>query len=272
MHNIDKKESVFLFKDGRLFAAEEKLIKEYQVFHWHDFYEIEYVLEGEGEYIINGTSFEIAPNMLFFSTSSDFHEINFYVPTKIITVQFHPIFIEQRFRNLISGPIVLTDSKGVYINYLKPICEYQSLKDECGEIFVKNMLNATLFLLVASSDNADVKKDFVINERFQQTLRYLNNHFTEELSLSKVAKEINMSPEYLSSFFKKHSGQKLSDYISELRLKHACNLTMSTDIPINEICFMSGYNSYSHFIRTFKKKYGDSPNHMRKIYQKSIKK
>lgn len=235
--------------------------------HWHDFFELEYIIDGDGEYIINGVAHKIDKNIMFLSTPSDFQEIVFNTQTQIITIQFMPEMICREVYRELNKPIVLNDKDGVFLNYLNPLCTYGSTTGQYNESFIKHMLNATLFLLMFQSNTVTGKKVYEVNEYFHQTLVYINNHFTEQLSLNDLAKRVNLTPEYLSRLFKKHSGQSISNYVSEIRLNYAYNLVINSQIPINEISDSSGYNSYPHFIRTFKEKYGDSPNRLRKKLQ-----
>ena len=273
MGDISKKESKYLFNEKKPFCVMERTLTTYQSFHWHDFYEIEYIIEGDGDYAINGISHQITANTLFFSTPSDFHEIIFNHPTKLIKIQFLPEFMNTNFLNHITEPIILKDSKKMFLTFFDYICKYSSRNDKFSTQFIKDMLNSLLFLIMSSSDKCIGEKAYTTNRHFQQALKYINNHFTEPMSLQDIAKQVNVSPVYLSSLFKKHSGQKISDYITSLRLNHAYNLIKNTNIPINEVFYLCGYNSYPHFIRAFKAKYEDSPNHLRKtLHQKEFEK
>ena len=261
---IDKKEAKDLFNDKRLFTVKQVTLTQYQPFHWHDFYEIEYILDGSGEYIINGIAHEIKPQALFFSTPSDFHEITFHNPTTIIKVQFLPEMINSDLYSLLDTPVVLNDEDNAFRLYLAHIYTHSKNFDNYSQLFINHIINALLILITTSRNQTDGKKLYTVNEHFHKVLSYINNHFTEEISLHELSKKVNLSPDYLSTLFKKHSGQKISDYITTIRLNHAYKLIKNTNMTINEICYSCGYNSYPHFIRTFKAKYGNSPNQMRK--------
>ena len=266
MASITKYESAELFA-GEAIKTEIKTMTYYQPIHWHNFFELEYIVEGDGECIINGVSHKIESHTLFLSTPSDFHELKFNKDTKIINLQFLPEMLNPEIYHILKNPIVFNDSKAAFFNYITPICSYGPQSGNYNKMFVKYMLNATLFLISSQYIHNTGKMVYQINDYFHKTIMYINNHFDEELTLADLAKKVNLTPEYMSRIFKKHSGQRLSDYITNVRMNHAYNLVINTVLSINEIAVASGYNSCPHFIREFKKKYGNSPNKLRKEYK-----
>lgn len=252
---------------GETIATEIKTLTYYQPIHWHNFFEMEYILEGDGEYIINGVSHKIKDHTLFLSTPSDFHEVKFDRSTKIINLQFLPEMLNPEIYHILKNPIIINDDKAAFVNYLTPLCTYGPRSSNYNKAFVKYMLNAALFLAASQYTSNVGKTVYQINDYFHKTIMYINNHFDEELNLADLAKRVNLSPEYMSRLFKKHSGQRLSDYIINVRMNHAHNLVVNTALSINEIASHSGYNSCPHFIREFKKKYRYSPNRLRKEYK-----
>ncbi len=262
--SIEKKTKNDLLVENELFSVEKVKLTQAQGLHWHEFYEMEYIIEGSGKYIINGISYKIEPGVLFFSTPSDFQEITFDSATLIIKLQFLPEFIDLNLLKQLTGPMVLSDENNIFGNYIFQINNLMQNKSRYSSLFAMHTASL-LYILIINSDNIiEGKQKYTINQHFHKLLTYINNHYTEELSLESLSKRINLSPDYVSTLFKKHSGQKISDYITTLRLNYAHKLIQNTDNTIIDICFLSGYNSYPHFIRAFKKKYGDSPNNIRK--------
>ena len=66
--------------------------------------------------------------------------------------------------------------------------------------------------------------------------------------------------QYLSSIFKQNIGIGFCEYLSDIRLRYATTLLTEKQNNITEICEACGYKNISHFIRSFKKKYGTSPS------------
>jgi|GEM_PF-2557472 AraC-type DNA-binding domain-containing proteins len=88
---------------------------------------------------------------------------------------------------------------------------------------------------------------------------YINEHLYNDISLDRVADEMNISANYLGKLFKKSSGINFTEYLTECRLSEAAKLLKETKLSVNEIANKLGYSSTNHFIRIFKEKYGDIP-------------
>ena len=93
--------------------------------------------------------------------------------------------------------------------------------------------------------------------------KFIEEHSAEELSLSKVAKATNISPNYLSEKFKEVTGINFVDYINRIRFERACRLLQDVDVRVSEIAFAVGFQSLSQFNRVFKKLSGKSPSYYR---------
>jgi AraC-like DNA-binding protein len=89
--------------------------------------------------------------------------------------------------------------------------------------------------------------------------QFIEQHSGEELSLSKVANAVNISPNHLSEKFKLVTGMKFVDYVARLRIEKARHLLRNGDLRISEIAFAVGFQSLSQFNRVFKKLLGMSP-------------
>ena len=85
----------------------------------------------------------------------------------------------------------------------------------------------------------------------------------EELSLTRVADFVNISPNYLSEEFKRVTGSKFVDYVARARIEKACKLLSNSNLRISEIAFEVGFQSLSQFNRVFKKLSGKSPTEYR---------
>ena len=89
--------------------------------------------------------------------------------------------------------------------------------------------------------------------------KYIDEHSREELSLTRVAKAVNMNANYLSENFKKVTGIKFVDYVAHARFKNACDLLQNSRLRISEIAFAVGFQSLSQFNRVFKRFSRKSP-------------
>jgi AraC-like DNA-binding protein len=89
--------------------------------------------------------------------------------------------------------------------------------------------------------------------------KFIHEHSDEELSLTKVAKAVNISANHLSEKFKEVTGLNFVDYIARTRVGKARDLLRDRQLRISEIAFAVGFQSLSQFNRVFKKLSGKSP-------------
>ena len=92
----------------------------------------------------------------------------------------------------------------------------------------------------------------------ERAAHYMENHFGESVSIAALAGEMNITPRYLSSLFKKEFGKTPQDFLLEVRLEHAKGL-LSIGRSVSDAAFASGYADAFVFSRAFKKRYGVSP-------------
>ena len=93
--------------------------------------------------------------------------------------------------------------------------------------------------------------------------KYIEEYSGEELSLTKVAKLVNMNANYLSESFKQVTGINFVEYVARTRFANACNLLLNANLSISEIAFAAGFQSLSQFNRVFKRLSGKSPTEYR---------
>ena len=105
--------------------------------------------------------------------------------------------------------------------------------------------------------------DSPANHLAMEAVKMVYQNYCKPITLGTVAKELYVSPQYLSKVFKNMVGVGFSQFLSELRLKHAAYLLTSTVRPITAICFECGFGNLSHFLRRFKQKLGVSPSDYR---------
>jgi AraC-like DNA-binding protein/ligand-binding sensor protein len=92
---------------------------------------------------------------------------------------------------------------------------------------------------------------------------FINENYTEDLSLEQVAKAANMSSFYFCKMFKKYTGVNFTEYLSRVRIERARNLLLNPNLRISEIAYEVGFQSLTHFNRVFKKVLGQSPTDFR---------
>jgi AraC-like DNA-binding protein len=93
--------------------------------------------------------------------------------------------------------------------------------------------------------------------------KYIEEHSCEKLSLSKVARIVNMNANHLSENFKQVTGLNFVEYVACARFNTACDLLRNGNLRISEIAFAAGFQSLSQFNRVFKRFSGKSPTQYR---------
>ena len=93
--------------------------------------------------------------------------------------------------------------------------------------------------------------------------KFIEEHSGEELSLRRVAKAVNIHPNYLSENFKQVTGINFVEYVARTRFEKACRLLHDGDLRISDIAFAAGFQSLSQFNRVFKRFSGKSPTQFR---------
>lgn len=93
--------------------------------------------------------------------------------------------------------------------------------------------------------------------------KYIEQHSAEELSLTKLAKTVNMNANYLSEKFKQVTGTNFVEYVARTRFANAVVLLRNPNLRISEIAFAVGFQSLSQFNRVFKRFSGKSPTQYR---------
>lgn len=109
---------------------------------------------------------------------------------------------------------------------------------------------------ISKSKSAVVKK----------AVQYIVEHATqEELQLQDVLKHVGMSRASFSRHFQTAVGQSYTQFVQSIRLETARNLLLTTDKPVTEIAYASGFSNLSHFNRLFKKRWAMSPRSLRSL-------
>lgn len=97
----------------------------------------------------------------------------------------------------------------------------------------------------------------------EDSIAYINDHLTQELSLEELAAQAALSPFYFSRLFKRETGFSPHQYILATRISNAKFLLQSTGDSVKTICFTVGFSSESSFCTAFKKETGVTPSEYR---------
>lgn len=130
-------------------------------------------------------------------------------------------------------------------------------KDKFEEL--ENYLKEMVIVICSGKENTKKKSKIV-----EEIVHYVENNYYKNISLRELAENkyfVNYS--YCSRLFSQETGMNFSKYLIQYRLKKAKTLLENKDMKISFIAFEVGYNDVSHFIQSFKKSYGLTPEEYR---------
>jgi YesN/AraC family two-component response regulator len=102
-------------------------------------------------------------------------------------------------------------------------------------------------------------------------VHYVNEHFSQPLTLETLAREIGVNKYHLSHLFSEKIGQNFRSYLSGIRLSYACSMLSETNRSVSDIAEESGFESQRTFFRVFQKKYGTTPLKYRRSKQQELR-
>ena len=132
--------------------------------------------------------------------------------------------------------------------------------------FRDNDLSALLDRLLVEIGRVLSIKDTGVG-RLHKSVRYINEHFTEQIRMTELAKIENMCMTTYNLHFKKYVGTPPTKYIIKLRMQLAIDLLLNSELSIQEISLRCGYNDYNFFTKVFKGEIGVPPTEYRKGFK-----
>lgn len=101
------------------------------------------------------------------------------------------------------------------------------------------------------------------NKRIDKIISYINSNYTRSLSLKEIAEMASMNSSAFCRYFKENTGKTLLQYIMDMRVGYACKLLAVDGMDISQIALECGFDSITHFNRTFKQLTGLTPTQYR---------
>lgn len=125
-----------------------------------------------------------------------------------------------------------------------------------------------LEILLNEVSRSGIRKDVSnsdLSELAEAAKRIMDLRFSDNISASDVAAELNCSRDYLSKVFRKTTGRTLLQYINYLRCRQAAMLLAFNSHSVKEIAFFCGFNDLPHFRKLFYRQYSVTPGEYRRI-------
>lgn len=231
--------------------------------HFHDFFEMEYILSGSGTYTVDGTAYPVEAGDLFFLTPLNFHCVDIRC-AELYNVMFSGNICSGTFlQSLTKNAPIALKTKGqtghCFEVLLQELC--QSADDQ--ELSI-TLLNAILGKLERETVKESREKNLNAVSRAEL---YILTNFRNEISLNEVANEVALAPTYFSRLFKAKTGVNFKTYLNNMRFEYAKKLLDHSDMTVMQVCADCGFKDYPNFIRRFKQHTGLYPAQYRKSRQ-----
>lgn len=240
--------------------------------HRHCFWELILFQRGEGIHTINGIDYPFHPGDLVLLAPSDIHQLRSADGTTFDSTKVgftYNIYSNQlkdicRFDHF---PVTVSLCDG---DYAKAVSLLELLTDEFAapqlpgsDVFSINILEQLLVLIIRNLPEQK-NTQTLDTKSARKILLYIQQHFSEPITITEVANALNYSPKYFGKLFVKQMGVPFQEYLNSLRLNYAYHLIQYSDRSIIDICYETGFSSPTYFSKMFKQKYGVSPNTLRK--------
>jgi len=268
-----------------------KIKYEHQVLkkHTHDFYHMFYIKKGKGIMHIDENDYDICENEIYLCPPGTYHGMTAQedIPVSVIEIKF---------------TISHEDLQKLIFNMQKRIkCNtydfYLKLEELLKEAFYKSSLykeiidtgfTKLLLELARSAKNENHSYSAVVNGIFKNNsmetikdgagssavlknvLEYINNNYSEDITLKQLAEVGAVSPGHLNKIFKEAFNMSPMKFINNFRLDKAKELMMYSDFNISQISELVGFSSIHYFSRFFKKKENMTPNEYRENVKDNI--
>jgi len=139
-----------------------------------------------------------------------------------------------------------------------------------GRLYVDSLAVSVASRLVSAhssiAQRPDEQNGGLGGRRLKQTLAYIEDHLSEDLSLSRIALVAGISASHFKTLFRESTGVPVHQYVIKRRLEHAKTLLMEGDLSIAEIALATGFSHQSHLARHMRRTSGLSPRAMKRLF------
>lgn len=242
---------------------------EESVIHTHHFTELFYVVSGKGKFMANDRFFPIQTNDMIIVNPNVSHAEYVSGDTKLEYIVLGIDNLQFSFRGSkgLEGYQIssLHANKDEVFLYLRQILREVQDKEDNYEIICRNLLECLVYFLsrkTKSSLSFEASKRTLKECRFIE--QYLDEHFSENITLQTLSNITYMNKYYLGHAFKEYKGMSPINYLIKRRIQEAENLLETSNYSIAKISHAVGFSSQSYFTQVFRKEKGISPNQYRR--------
>ncbi len=234
--------------------------------HWHDYYEIEVVTEGTGQYYLNNESITVSPGFASLLNFMDYHAMTATTPMEVLLLQITPTLFPDELKDTLlreNNPFCTKldeDNLKIIRDLVYAACHARQKAEPNHRLLA---YSAVLYVLTVMSNQEAVALKKQAPSLTNRALGYINKHFSEDISLTDVAENCSVTPNHLGAQLSQTIGMSFSEYLTRLRLQNACYLLSKTKASVKSIAQESGFRSATYFSQVFKKGFGCTPREYR---------
>ncbi|MEH7493008.1 helix-turn-helix domain-containing protein [Neobacillus niacini] len=217
--------------------------------HLHRGFELLFVVDGEMEVIISQKSHQLKTGQFLLILPYEIHSFitksHSQANICIFSPDYVPIFQKMIENSSLENPVFNLSLEANTLISKTLFKDNQNLLEQ----------KASLYLLLSElmGQTRLIKGEIQDPELLHRLLTYIQEHFTETISLKSIAGTLGCSYNYLSKYFNTHINMSFVDFLNETRVNYACYLLIYTEKNITEIAFLCGYESIRSFNRNFVK-------------------
>lgn len=246
--------------------------------HHHDFFEIYLFLSGNVDYSIESRNYHLLPGDVLLISPSELHQPRFPQGTEV-TYERIVLWIDKALLSSLSSPrtslsacfdtedphhtnlLRLTPSQQDSIKFMMlSLINETTNPDYGGDLSSMSILVSLLVQInrIAQSNILRYEESDKAATLVRNVLEYINEHYTESLSVDSIANQFFVSKYHLSHEFKRLVGTSVYRYVHQRRLVIAKQM-LSDGVPPTIVSQRSGFKDYANFYRAFKNHYQISP-------------
>lgn len=268
------------FNPHLLYIAKRKAMED-GVDHIHDFMELTYVLSGKGKYIVEGKEYLVSGGDLLIGNPGLHHQF-IVTDEKEAPLEVYIGVSDLHFVDMPRDSIVLMDNqpilhcKSELRQELNQLChlmvaEYQTRKS--GRYYMLRAYLMQMLLLIVREIRGEKEEEqngYIFESKnksyiVKKIITYLNENYASHISLDEIARNMYLSPVYISKLFKEETGESPINYLIQIRLDKAKDILLTDNYgSIKSVASAVGYEDVYYFSKLFKKYYGVAPAYYRK--------
>ena len=215
-------------------------------------YQLLYTVSGTGCCFINGKTYNIRKNNLIYLSPNTPHEYHSTSKWETLYITFNGFGID-KFLKSESSVHFIPDSFDFAEHYRK----LYSLRQN-PDLYKESSIALYSFLLSLTEQLSNPKKKSQNRVHMMtRAMHYLSEN--NNINLSDIADEFNISKEHFCRIFKEYTGYRPFEYVNRIKIQKAKELLKNTSYSIGEISIYAGYESHSSFTHLFKKYTGMTP-------------